>query len=64
LQRCEDNDLIVALELGCSVDTIAADLMRSPGSVGNRIRELRDNGRISPSLLQKIKRQQEATHAH
>ena len=55
-RRCEDNDLIVALELGCSVDTIAADLMRSPGSVGNRIRELRENGRISQSLLQKIKR--------
>lgn len=63
-KRAEDNDLIVGLEVGCSVATLAEDLMRAPSSLERRILELRDSGRISEALLQKIKRQREANHAH
>ena len=62
-QRCEDNDLIVGLEMGLSTQQLAEDLMRSPRSVELRVRVLRDNGRLPASLLRKIKYQKEAAHA-
>jgi hypothetical protein len=63
-KRCEDNDLIVGLEMGLTIKELAGDLMRTERSVELRVRVLRDNGRLPAALLRKINRQKEAAHAH